>query len=163
MEWRLSFEWFLIHARVIYYYCRIWVTLPTCGTHLSFSGRDHSSCVLLNAHYVLGLGLDVLYSRFLLALTVAQQVGTIFISWTSQVALVVKNPPGNARDIRDTGSIPGSGRSPGGGPSNPLQYFCLENPMDRGAWWATVHNKWSNLTHTHTHTHTCTHIIISIS
>ena len=45
----------------------------------------------------------------------------------------------NAGDIRDAGSILGSGRSPGKGNSNPLQYSCLENPMDRGAWWATVH------------------------
>ena len=50
--------------------------------------------------------------------------------------LVVKNPPANAGN---TGSNPGSGRSPGGGNGNPLQYSCLENPMDRGAWWATVH------------------------
>ena len=57
----------------------------------------------------------------------------------SQVVLVVKNPPTNAIDIRDTGSIPGSGRSPGEGNGNPLQYSCLENPMDRGAWWATAH------------------------
>ena len=42
-------------------------------------------------------------------------------------------------DIRDQGSIPGSGKFPRGGHSNPLQYSCLENPMDRGAWWATVH------------------------
>ena len=56
----------------------------------------------------------------------------------SQVALVVKNPPANARDVRDTGLIPGLGRSPGGGHSNPLQYSCLENLMDREAWWATV-------------------------
>ena len=55
------------------------------------------------------------------------------------VALVVKNPPANAGHIRDEGSIPGSGRSPGGGRGNPLQYSCLENPMDRGARWATVH------------------------
>ena len=57
----------------------------------------------------------------------------------SQVALVVKNQPVNAGDTRDVGSIPGSGRSPGIGNSNPLQYCCVENPMDRGAWWATVH------------------------
>ena len=55
------------------------------------------------------------------------------------MALVVKNPPVNAGDIRDAGSIPGSGRSPGRGNSNPIQYSCLENPMDRGAWLATVH------------------------
>ena len=57
----------------------------------------------------------------------------------SQVALVVKNSPANAGDIRDMGSIPGSGRSPGEGNGNPLQYSCPENPMDRGAWRATVH------------------------
>ena len=51
---------------------------------------------------------------------------------------MVKNPPANARDVRDSGSIPGSGRSPGGGNGNPLQYSCLENPMNRGAWQATV-------------------------
>ena len=52
--------------------------------------------------------------------------------------LVVKNPPANAGDIRDTGSTPGLGRSPGGGHGNPLQYSCLENPVDIGARWATV-------------------------
>ena len=57
----------------------------------------------------------------------------------SQVALVVKNLPTDAGDIRGSGSIPGLRRSPGGGHGNPLQYSCLENPMDRGAWWATVH------------------------
>ena len=57
----------------------------------------------------------------------------------SYVALVVKSPPANARDVRDTGAIPGLGRSPGGGHSNPLEYFCLENPMDKGAWWTAVH------------------------
>ena len=56
----------------------------------------------------------------------------------SQVVLVVKNPPVSAGDIRDTSSIPGSVRSPGGGNGNSLQYSCLGNPMDRGAWWATV-------------------------
>ena len=59
--------------------------------------------------------------------------------WASQVELVVKNPPANVEDIKDMGSIIGSGRSPGGGNGNPLQYSFLENPMDRGAWQATVH------------------------
>ena len=53
--------------------------------------------------------------------------------------MVKKNPPANAEDIRDTGSIPGSGRSPGVGNGNPFQYFCLKDSMDRGACWATVH------------------------
>ena len=52
---------------------------------------------------------------------------------------MVKNPPANSGDIGDAGLIPGSGRSPGEGHGNPLQSSCLENPMDRGAWWATVH------------------------
>ena len=55
------------------------------------------------------------------------------------MALVVKNPPANAGDVKEVGSIPGLGRTPGGGRGNPLRYFCLENPMDRGAWQATVH------------------------
>ena len=59
--------------------------------------------------------------------------------WDSQVALVVKNPPANAGDVRDEGSVPGLGRPPRGGNGNPFQYSCQENPMDRGAWRATVH------------------------
>ena len=57
----------------------------------------------------------------------------------TQVTLVVKNPPASAGDIRDTDFIPGFRWSSGGGHGNPLQYSCLENPMDRGAWQATVH------------------------
>ena len=60
-------------------------------------------------------------------------------TWASQVVLVVNDPPVNAGDARDAGLIPGSGRAPGGGNGNPLQYSCLENPMDRRARWATVH------------------------
>ena len=52
---------------------------------------------------------------------------------------MAKNPPASAGDRGDMGLFPGSGRSPGGGHGNPLQYSPLENPMDRGAWWATVH------------------------
>ena len=66
--------------------------------------------------------------------------------------LVVKDPPSNAGAARDTISIPVSGRTPGGGHGNPLQYSCLENPKDRGAWWATqsiglqrIEQNWSNL------------------
>ena len=52
---------------------------------------------------------------------------------------MVKNSLANAEDIKDMGSVPGLGRSPGGGHGNPLQYSCLENPMDRGAWQATFY------------------------
>ena len=58
---------------------------------------------------------------------------------TFQVALEVKKPPANAEDVRDMGLIPGLGRSSGGGHGNSLQYSCLENPMNRGAWWAIIH------------------------
>ena len=57
-----------------------------------------------------------------------------------------KESPANARDIRDVGSIFGWGKSPGGGNSNPFQYSRLENPMDRGAWWDTVHGVTKNQT-----------------
>ena len=52
---------------------------------------------------------------------------------------MVKNPPANVGDVRDAGLTPRSGKSPGGGHDNPLQYSCLENPMDRGVWWATLY------------------------
>ena len=68
---------------------------------------------------------------------------------------MVKNLPANAEDARDMGSIPGLGRSLGGGSGNPVQYFCLENSMDRGAWQSTVPKvtrSWTQLS-THTHTH----------
>ena len=77
------------------------------------------------------------------------------------MVLMVKNPPASAGDIRDLGSIPGPGGSSGGGHGNPLQYACLENPMDRGIWQVTVlgvAKSWTRLkqfgAHTHTHTHT---------
>ena len=61
------------------------------------------------------------------------------VSWASQVALLAKNPPANAGDIEMVVLIPSSGRLPGGENGNPLQYSCLENSMDREAWWAAVH------------------------
>ena len=73
-----------------------------------------------------------------------------------QVALVVKNLPANAGDTQDLGLIPGLGRSPGGGHGNPLQYPCLENPMDRGAWQAMVHRVAKSRTWLkHLSTHAC--------
>ena len=69
------------------------------------------------------------------------------------MVLVVKNLPANAGDLRDIGSIPGSGRSPGEGNGNPFQYSCLGNPRDRGARWATVFGVAESDTTEHTHTH----------
>ena len=67
------------------------------------------------------------------------------------MAQQVKNPPANAGNTGDKGLIPGSGRSPGGGNGNPLQYSCLENPMDRRAWQATVHGVAKSWTWPNTH------------
>ena len=68
-----------------------------------------------------------------------QYVLVVTIIGASLVVLMVKNPSANAGDARDMGSIPALGRYPGEGNGNSLQYSCLENTMDRGAWWATVH------------------------
>ena len=77
------------------------------------------------------------------ATTLCPQILQMGNSWgennpSSLVAQLVKNPLASAGDLRDVGSIPGSGRPPGEGNGNPLQYSCLENSMDRGAWWATA-------------------------
>ena len=77
--------------------------------------------------------------------------------WAFQVALVLKNLPANAGDARDVPSTPGSGRAPGEGSGNSLQYSRLENPMDGGAWWATVRRvakSRTRLKRFNTHTHT---------
>ena len=79
------------------------------------------------------------YHNSLATLGVWQDLRWRALKTASQVALVVKNLPADEGDVRDSGSIPGSGRSLGGGKGNPLQYSCLENPMDRGTQRATVH------------------------
>ena len=66
-------------------------------------------------------------------------IPTLNLNWNSQVIILVKNLPANAGDRRDAGLIPGLGIFPGGEHGNPLQYSCMENPMDRGTWQATVH------------------------
>ena len=79
---------------------------------------------------------------------------TLINMYASHMVLVVKNPPANAGDVRDTGLILGSGRSLGGGHGNPLQYSCLENSMDGGTWWATVPRlaqSWTRLKQLSTH------------
>ena len=73
-------------------------------------------------------------------LDMTERLSFIFacIIWASQVSLMLKNLPPSAGDVRGMGSIPGLGRSCGGGPGNPLQHSCLENPVDKGTWQATV-------------------------
>ena len=63
----------------------------------------------------------------------------VYKNWGFPSGTVIKNPLANAGNARDTGLIPGSGRSPGVGNGNPFQYSCRKNSIDRGAWWATVH------------------------
>jgi len=80
---------------------------------------------------------------------------------------VIKNPPANAGDVRDRGSIPGLGRSPGGGHGNRLQYSCVENPTVRGARWATVRRvtkSWTQLKRLNLHTQTdLKHLLMNIT
>ena len=76
-----------------------------------------------------------------------------YLQRASQVGLVVKYPPANAGDLRDTGSIPGLGRSAEEGNGYTLQYSCLENPKNRGAWWATVHGVAESYTTERLHFH----------
>ena len=107
-----------------------------------------------------GLVLNFLHQHLWILCPVSERQLNVLIcltcaikDWASQVALVVKNLPAKARDIRDPSSLSGSGRCPGGGHSNPLHHSCLENPVDRGAWRATVRRvaksqtRLSNLAH----------------
>ena len=102
-------------------------------TTLSPSQHQTKTCIVF-AHSNLGLPSEKKRENVTLFYT-----GAYSTCGVSQVVLVVNNPSTNPGDIRDTGSIPGSGRSPGGGHRNPLQYSCLENPMDRGTCWAMIH------------------------
>ena len=97
------------------------VVVTQCGCYLNFSDP-----------YCHSLEGEVTFHKFLGMLPL--RVLALLSSY-SVVALAVKNPPANAGDVRDMGSIPGSGRTPGGGHGNPLRYSCLENPMDRRSWW----------------------------
>ena len=111
---------------------RLWeriLPLPAYGISRCSLACGHITPISLSSH-----GLLCASSLFLFL------IRTLVIGFSphSQVALVVKNPPANAGDARDVGSIPRSGRSPGEGHGNPLQYSCLENPMDIGAWQAIV-------------------------
>ena len=86
------------------------------------------------------------------------KIQTLGSVWASQVALVVKNSTANPGDIRYVGLIPGSGRSPGKGMESHFSKSCLENPMDRGGWWATVQRvakSWTRLKRLSTHSRQC--------
>ena len=80
------------------------------------------------------------FSTRLMSELIGDFLNQLLCTGASQVALVVKNPPVNARDLRNSSSIPGSGRSPEEGNGNPIHYSCLENLMDRGAGRAAIHS-----------------------
>ena len=101
-----------------------WTAAYQAPLPMEFSRQEYWSGVPLPSPINMAVFLKLIYS----------------IPTSSQVALVIKNLPANVADIRDMGLIPGLGKSPGEGNGNPLQYSCLENPMDRGAWRATVHS-----------------------
>ena len=93
--------------------------------------RTQVSCIVDRHFTVWPTGKSIYFSA---------KMGIIMVPTSAtQVVLLGKNLPASAGDGRDASLIPGSGRSPGGGHGCPLWYSCLENPMDRGAWWATVH------------------------
>ena len=125
-----------------------WMEHQTCECKLDLS-LSKPSCVAallktINNHWALAPGpgtLEIMTPKSQLlrrAMNCCQTEIKIYVS-NNQVALVVKNLPANAGDLRDVGSIPGSERFPGGAHGNPLQFSCLENPMDRGAWRAMVY------------------------
>ena len=112
--------------------------MPCCFSTMK-NGQKDSSAIILPC-FSLKISGDVFI------FTVIE--GAYWHERASQVVLVVKNLPANAGDVRDTGSIPGLGRFPAGGHGNPVQCSCLENPMDRRAWWAIVHRvakSWTQL------------------
>ena len=132
----------------------IWAFLPVdSDIYLLLSTECHLG--------ILPIGSDVWLSlRPLCAEKVFVWASVPFTLGASQVAQVVKNPPANAGYIRDVGLIPGLGRSPGGWHGNPLQHSCLENTVDRGVWWATVHKvtkSWTRLKWFSTAQHSTSH------
>ena len=116
----------------------------------------HSNARVTLYHSFLNTLLNLLVRSFILL--------RLFWLWASQVKLVVRNSPVNAEDTREAGSIPESGRSPGGGHGNPLQYSCQENPVDRGVWRSQrVGHNWSNLGRTHRGMHMLVRVTISFN
>ena len=101
--------------------------------------QDQSSMCTTTLEFHLCKAVAFFFFSFLFFSFLGYFLNLLFFHWTSQVALVIKNSPANAGDVRGIGSIPGWGRSPGRGHGNPFQYSCLENPMDREVWQAKIH------------------------
>ena len=108
----------------------------------SVFGKNISTNTSLNVTGV-WRGMDTCISMAKSLFCPPETIPTLLISYSpvwgfSGGTQMIRNPPANAGDAGDMGSVPGLGRSPGGGNGHPLQHSCLENPMDRGVWWATV-------------------------
>ena len=129
----------------IYYFSQFFPLWFITGYWIEFSVLySRKKFILLKDSFVLPALLssfiEILWTIWIVYQGVQFDVLVMCILWgASQVVPVVKNLPANAGDVGDAGSIPGSGRWPGGGDGTPLQCSCLENPMDRGAWRATAH------------------------
>ena len=140
-----TFQWIKNYASFIVWESMICVSLLYLWKKLSCPWSSFCSCVFseFTAESPVGYSLKVTASLRQLSKVNNCDTFTLItiLLWfgASQVALVVKNLPANAGDVRDMGLIPGSGRSPGGGHGNPLQYSCLKNPLGRGAWGVIVH------------------------
>ena len=124
------------------FYCwllmlNIWI-LCLCMSYLSIPEIMLTYQLCISPLRIVGINL-LLSSLELLHPYVWEKLDLPFFLWGCPRELVVKNPPAHAGDIREVGSIPGLGRSHGKGHGNPLQYFCLQKAMDRGAWPTTVH------------------------
>ena len=138
------------------------------GTHKSLLQQHSSKASILqcSALFIVQLSYPYMTTGKTIALTRWTFSGKVMSLLFNMLFRLVMSFSGDsdgkasAYNAGDPGSIPGSGKSPGEGNGNPFQYSCLENPMDRGAWWATVHGvaksqtRLSDFTHTHTHTHT---------
>ena len=131
--WSLGFLFFLNHLKARH---RHYDSFPLHPLLCISQSKGHSSTW---AHYCHHMKLFPKFSLQVFSHTL----------WASQMMLMVKNPSADTGDIRDAGLIFGSGRSTGGGNGNPRKYSCLENPLNREAWWAIVHRvtkNWTQLT-----------------
>ena len=139
-QWDFAFIIFLFKTLKMKVKMLVPKSCPTVCNPRNYNCQAPLSIEFSSLEYWSGLPFSsFLFGHSLQACQISTEKSVDSLMRASQVVLVVKNPPDNTGYIRDMGLIPWLGRSPGGGHGNPPQYSCLENPMDRGAWRATVH------------------------